>query len=123
MQGGFGGEIPQLVIQAHGFAPVSDGAARVLLGRLSEGLLDLLVLKGMQQGHALFYRFLRGGCAGTGEIHPAQRNAGRGGLRRRVGEPGSGKQERKRQQDSDGGNASHGGSLLRSDQTGREQLS
>jgi hypothetical protein len=57
------------MIKRHGFSPIGHCATRVLLRRFRKCLLGLQVLKGMKQCYSFFDRGLRGGRAGSREVH------------------------------------------------------
>ena len=50
--------VPKLMPQTHGYAPVSHGASRIVLGNLHEFFFRFLVPEGMQQRDAAFKGFL-----------------------------------------------------------------
>ena len=65
-------KLPELIVQRHRLAPVGRRAVRVFLLQLLEGLLGLLVLKGVQQRDSLLDERLRLGRAAIWKFHFSQ---------------------------------------------------
>ena len=65
-------ELPNLVVQAHGLAPMRHGALGLARGHIREGLLRFLVLEGVQQRETFFERGLHVARARRGKIHFAK---------------------------------------------------
>ena len=68
--------IPELVIQAHGLAPVSHRAGGVFFLYFLKLIDGGFVLEGIKKRHAAPKRGLRGGSAGNREGHSAKLLAG-----------------------------------------------